>query len=196
MMKNSIAGGPRRTSLGLFAAVALMLIPPFVLTNQTRAAAQVIEKTTVLTHIPIPGSPVRQIFLQQDNGKQYLYLQQNVHFTVVDVTDPKNPKIVERIAAGGKLEEVGAGLVIAIKSDTPGQGSVPTQTVKLLDLTDPKNPRTVKQFDGVTSLFSEDGRKLVYLTNSEGLWVVKHSESRPLPMCNSDSWQEPFAQCQ
>jgi hypothetical protein len=195
-MKNFTACGPRRISLGLFAAAALMVISPIVLTSHARTAAQVIEKTTVLTHIPIPGSPVRQIFLQQDNGKQYLYLQQNVHFTVVDVTDPKNPKIVERVAAGGKLEEVGAGLAIAIKSDSPGQGSVPTQTVKLLDLTDPKNPRTVKQFDGVTSVFSEDGRKLIYLTNGDGLWVVKHSESHPLPMCNSESWQEPIAQCQ
>lgn len=196
MTKSLIASGPRSMSLGLLAAAALMLISPIALINHTRAAAQIIEKTTVLTHISIPGSPVRQIFLQQDNGKQYLYLQQNVRFTVVDVTDPKNPKIVERVAAGGKLEEVGAGLAIAIQSDASGQGSVPTQTVRLLDLTDPKNPRTVKSFDGVTSMFSEDARKLIYLTNGDGLWVVKHSERRPLPMCDSESWEKAIAQCQ
>jgi len=49
------------------------------------------EITKVVAHIPLPGSAVRQIFYQEENGKRYLYLQQNVHFTVVDVTDPDKP---------------------------------------------------------------------------------------------------------
>src|ERR1700683_1988873 len=192
----------RKMSLGIVLGASLMLISPVILTNHTRVAAQdnataaTMEKTTVLAHLPVPGSAVRQIFLQQENGAQYLYLQQNVHFTVVNVTDPKNPQIVERVASGGKLTDVGAGLAVAIKSDQSGPGTPPTQTVRLLDLSDPKNPRTVKSFDGVTSIYSEDGRHLIYLTNSEGLWIVKHSETHRLPMCNSDSWEEAIAQCQ
>lgn len=190
----------RKITLTIVAGAAAMLISPIFLPNHTGAAAQdksaTIEKTTVMAHLVVPGSPVRQIFLQQENGKQYLYLQQNVHFTVVDVTDPKNPKIAERIASGARLEEVGAGLAIAIKSDQPASGNVSTQTVRLLDLSDPKNPRTVKSFDGVTSIFSEDGRKLIYLTNSDGLWIVKHSETHPLPVCDSESWEKAIAQCQ
>jgi hypothetical protein len=94
----------RKMSLGIVAGAVLALISPVFLPNHTRAAAQdksksaTTEKTTVLAHLPVPGSAVRQIFLQQENGAQYLYLQQNVHFTVVNVTDPKNPQIVERIA--------------------------------------------------------------------------------------------------
>jgi hypothetical protein len=190
----------RQMSLRILAGAALLLVSPFLFPSHTQVAAQdsfkTIERTTVLAHLPVPGSAVRQIFLQQENGTQYLYLQQNVHFTVVNVTDPKNPHIVERIASGAKLTEVGSGLAIAIQSDKSGQGSVPTQSVRLLDLSDPKNPRTVKTFDGVTSIFSEDGRKLIYLTNSEGLWIVKHSETHPLPMCDSESWEKALAQCQ
>jgi hypothetical protein len=190
----------RQMSLRILAGAALLLASPFLFPSHTQVAAQdsskTIERTTVLAHLPVPGSAVRQIFLQQENGTQYLYLQQNVHFTVVNVTDPKNPHIVERIASGAKLTEVGSGLAIAIQSDKSGQGSVPTQSVRLLDLSDPKNPRTVKSFDGVTSIYSEDGRKLIYLTNSEGLWIVKHSETHPLPMCDSESWEKALAQCQ
>jgi hypothetical protein len=192
----------RKMSLGIVAGAVLALISPVFLPNHTRAAAQdnsksaKMERTTVLAHLPVPGSAVRQIFLQQENGAQYLYLQQNVHFTVVNVTDPKNPQIVERIASGGKLTDVGAGLAIAIQSDKSGQGTPSTQSVRLMDLSDPKNPRTVKSFDGVTSIYSEDARHLIYLTNSEGLWIVKHSETHRLPMCNSDSWEEAIAQCQ
>jgi hypothetical protein len=189
----------RQMSLRILAGAALLLASPFLLPSHTQVVAQdnkTIERTTVLAHLPVPGSAVRQIFLQQENGTQYLYLQQNVHFTVVNVTDPKNPRIVERIAVGAKLTEVGSGLAIAIQTDKSGQGSVPTQSVRLLDLSDPKNPRTVKSFDGVTSIYSEDGRKLIYLTNSEGLWIVKHSETHPLPMCDSESWEKAIAQCQ
>lgn len=194
--------GLRRTTVAMFAGAALMLISPAIFTAHTRAAAQggakggIVERTTVLTHISVPGSRVRQMFFQEEDGKRYLYLQQNVHFTVVDVTDPKNPKIVERAAMGGKLQEVGTGLAIAIQSNNSDQASVPTQSVRLLDLTDPKNPRTVKSFEGVTSIYSEDGRKLIYLANSDGLWVVKHSETRPLPMCDSESWENTVSQCQ
>src|SRR5271168_682720 len=117
-------------------SVVLVLMAVFLFSNSTHAAPQnnsnngSKEKISVMAHLPLPGSAVRQIFLQQENGKQYLYLQQNVHFTVVDVTDPKNPRIVDRIAVGAKLTEVGSGLAIAIKSDKSGQGSVPTQSVR------------------------------------------------------------------
>ena len=161
--------------------LALILASPTFLPFSSRAAGQdntksgMKEMTKVVAHIPLPGSAVRQIFFQEENGRRYLYLQQNVHFTVVDVTDPDSPQIVDRVKPGGKLTEVGAGLAIAVSSDQSGEGTVPTQTVKLMDMSDPKNPRAAKTFTGVTSMYSEDGRHLIYLANSEGLWIVKHS---------------------
>lgn len=185
-------------SLQICVGAALVLTSPIFLPNHTHAAAQDNarnERTTIVAHIPVPGSAVRQIFLQQESGKRYLYLQQNVHFTLVDVTDPKNPRIVEREASKGKLTDVGAGLAIAVQSDPSGQGTVPTQTVRLVDLSDPKSPRTAKKFDGVTSVYSDDGQKLIYITNSEGLWIVKHYETFRLPLCTSESEENSVAQC-
>ena len=181
--------------------LALILASPAFLTSHTQSAAQdnsksdTTEITKVAAHVPLPGTAVRQIFYQEENGKRYLYLQQNVHFTVVDVTDPQKPQIVDRVAPGGRLTEVGGGLAIAISSDQSGQGAVPTQTVKLLDMSDPKNPRTVKTFSGVTSIYSEDGRQLIYLTNSEGLWIVKHTTRHRLPFCTSESEENTVVQC-
>jgi hypothetical protein len=187
-----------RTCLGL----ALILVSPTFLPFSSRAAGQdntkngMKEMTRVVAHIPLPGSAVRQIFYQDENGKRFIYLQQNVHFTVVDVTDPNKPQIVDRVAPGGKLTDVGAGLAIAVSADQSGEGTVPTQTVKLMDMSDPKNPRTVKTFTGVTSMFSEDGRHLIYVTNGEGLWIVKHSMTHRLPFCTSESEENSVAQCQ
>jgi len=189
----------RYRALQICLGLALILASPTFLPVNTHAAAQdskdVTEITKVVAHISLPGSAVRQIFFQDENGKQYLYLQQNVHFTVVDVTDADKPQIVERVKPGGRLTDVGAGLAIAVSSDKSGEGTVPTQTVKLMDMTDPKNPHTVKTFTGVTSMFSEDGRHLIYLTNSEGLWVVKHTMRRRLPLCTSESEENTVVQC-
>ena len=181
--------------------LALILASPTFLPFSSRAAGQdntksgMKEMTKVVAHIPLPGSAVRQIFFQEENGRRYLYLQQNVHFTVVDVTDPDSPQIVDRAKPGGKLTEVGAGLAIAVSSDQSGEGTVPTQTIKLMDMSDPKNPRSAKTFTGVTSMYSEDGRHLIYLANSEGLWIVKHSMSHRLPLCTSESEENSAAQC-
>jgi hypothetical protein len=192
----------RQMSTRIWSGAVLALIALIFFSNLTHATTQdngkdgSKEKITVVAHLPLPGSAVRQIFVQQENGKRYLYLQQKVNFTVVDVTDPKNPRIFERVASEGKLTEVGAGIAIAVQSDQSAQGAVPTQTIRLVDMSDPKHPHTVKKFDGVTSVYSEDGRQLIYITNSEGLWVVKHYETFRLPLCTSESEENSVAQCQ
>jgi hypothetical protein len=191
----------RKMSFQIAAIAAMVAMSPSFLANYGRAAAQgdkavTKEKVVVLAHVSLPGSAVRQILVQQEKGKQYLLLQQNVHFTVVDVTDAKNPQIVDRVAEKGKLAEVGAGLAISVQSDQAGQAAVPTQTVRLVDLADPKNPRVVKTLNGVTSVYSDDGRQLIYATNSEGLWIIKHYETFRLPYCTTESAENTVAQCQ
>jgi hypothetical protein len=46
--------------------------------------------------------------------------------------------------------------------------------VKLLDLSDPSRPRTLKTFAGVTSVFLDDRRNMIYLANHDGLWILYH----------------------
>jgi hypothetical protein len=64
-----------------------------------------------------------------------------------------------------------------------------------MDMSDPKNPRTVKTFSGVMSIYSEDGRQLIYLTNDEGLWIVQHTTRHRLPFCTSESEENTVVQC-
>jgi hypothetical protein len=193
---------PRKMSSRICTGAALLLMAVFLFSNSSDATTQnnsnngSKERISVVAHLPLPGSAVRQIFFQQENGKQYLYLQQNAHFTVIDVTDPKNPRVADRVASAGKLTDVGAGIAIAVQSDQTEQASVPTQTIRLVDVSDPKNPHTAKKFEGVTSVYSEAGRQLIYLTNSEGLWIIKHYETFRLPFCTSESEENSVAQCQ
>jgi hypothetical protein len=201
MTKYYAASWVRRMIIQTTAIAAMAGMSPSFLANYGRAAAQdgkqvTKEKVVVLAHVPVPGSPVRQILVQEEKGKRYLLLQQNVHFPVVDVTDSKNPQIIDRVAEKGKLTEVGAGLAISVQADQSTQGSVPTQTVRLVDLSDPKNPHVVKTLNGVTSIYSDDGRQLIYATNNEGLWIIKHYETFRLPYCTTESAENTVAQCQ
>jgi hypothetical protein len=99
----------------------------------------------------------------------------------------------------------GSVLAIAVKPDHTAQftaasattaAKLPTQTVQLLDLSDPKNPKTLQTFEGVTSMYPDDAHKLLFLTNSEGLWIIRHHAIRPMPMCTSEDSLNPLPDCQ
>src|ERR1700693_25651 len=156
-MKSTIASGKRTASF--LSGILLSLFAVMLLTS----AATAEEPAKVIAHITLPGTAVRQMFLQHHDGKQYLYLQQGAHFTVVDVTDPKNPTIVERVASRGGLEWIQSGLALTVApekgSTSPQPTTVPTQVVKVMDLGDPKHPRTIQTFSGVTSVLPDDTRE-------------------------------------
>jgi hypothetical protein len=151
----SMIGSRRRT--GTFLSGIVLTLVAVVLVASTATAE---EPAKVIAHITLPGTAVRQMFLQQHDRKQYLYLQQRSHFTVVDVTDPKNPSIVERTASRGTLESIGSGLALTVApekgSTSPQPSTVPTQVVNVMDLSDPKHPRTIRTFNGVTSILPDD----------------------------------------
>lgn len=131
---------------------------------------------------------------------------------VVDVTNPAKPALIDRnVLAEPKGSDVdlpsyGSGLAIAFVPDSNSSSSVapatnqvvalPTESIRLIDLTDPEHPKVVRTFRRVTSVATDDGRKLIFLSNDEGLWIVNHHRVYPLPMCTSESETEPVAQCQ
>jgi hypothetical protein len=162
------------------------------------------------------------MFVQQEGSKQYLYIQQasKEGFTIVDVTKPSRPGVIKReafpnTASGGRLQMVGAGIALAevpdkgsgsanarhelVPAKNPGtdSGTQPTESLRVLDLSDPANPKTLQTFDGVTSVLADDGRRLIYITNADGLWILNHKQQRrPLPLCDSESVFSPIADCQ
>lgn len=186
----------RRRTASFLSGILLTLFAVLFLAS----AATAEEPAKVIAHITLPGTAVRQMFLQQHDRKQYLYLQQRAHFTVVDVTDPEKPTIVERTASRGSLKSIGSGLALTVapeKGTTSQQpNTVPTQVVNVMDLSDPKHPRTIRTFSGVTSILPDGTRKLVFIANNEGLTVLSHKQPYRLPLCTSEDAMEPDPECQ
>ena len=52
-----------------------------------------------------------------------------------------------------------------------------TRTVNILDFSDPTNPRAILSFSGVTNTLNDEAHNLVYITNSEGLWIVRNNQA-------------------
>jgi hypothetical protein len=159
---------------------------------------------TVIAHLPLPQATGSQMLLQTENGKHYLYVQQAAKqgFMVVDVSKPEKPSLLKRTAesnqaTSGNLEMVSPDVAIAEAPEkTPAtltSSSHPTETVRVLDLSDPRNPKTLETFTKVTSLLPDGGHSLLYLTNNEGLWILRYNHpsllepAKKKPPCDSNS---------
>src|ERR1700752_1649212 len=168
------------------------------------------QPVTIVSHVPLAGSPTNQIDLQENDGKQYLYIGANSNqgVTIVDVTNPGQPNVIRRLAwpnqaSIGRLQLVSGGLALAEGADSGSMAADPmpsTSTVKVLDLSDPSNPRVVLSFSGVTSPLNDEAHNLVYITNGEGLWIVRNNQAlgafaKP-HACTSDDAYNDVASCQ
>jgi hypothetical protein len=173
-----------------------------------RVAKPALEPASVIAHLPLTGASVSQLMLQQHGSKQYLYVEQasKEGFAIVDVTKPEQPNVIRseswpNEASTGKLQMVGGRLGLAEASETAATETVSrTETLKVLDLSDPANPRTILTFSGVTSTLADDARNLVYITNSEGLWILKHQSEQAASSepraCRSEDASNDVASCQ
>jgi len=103
------------------------------------------KPATVIAHIALPGNPGTEMLLQQRSDHEYLYIVRNSKkgFTVVDVTNPNKPDVLERVswpqgASVGQLQLVGNRLGIAEGTEGISANAVPlrSETVELLDLSD------------------------------------------------------------
>jgi hypothetical protein len=159
------------------------------------------EEIRVLANLPLQDIKVNQMFVKEWDNKVYLYLHQPKEdvYALVDVTKPDKPTLLNRNALKGTAPEgpvEDSPLAITATQDAgAGQAAaaeLPTQTVSFVDMTNPKGLKTVKTFKGVTSMYSEDARKLVYLVNGEGLWIVRHRNARAVPVCPGGSGSGPY----
>jgi hypothetical protein len=159
---------------------------------------------TVIAHLPLPQATGSQMLLQKEKGKNYLYVQQasKQGFMVVDVTKPEQPNLLKRTAGSnqattGNLQMVSPDVAIAAAPEknptTLTSSNHPTETVRILDLSDPRNPKTLQEFTGVTSMLPDGGHGLIYLTNNEGLWILRYNRpsflepAKKKPPCDSNA---------
>lgn len=186
-------------------AVSFVVSPVMLLCRTEQPAAKPTDvPAIVIAHLVLPQPTGSQMLLQREQGKQYLYVQQasKQGFMIVEVTKPEQPSLLKRTAqenqsTAGKLQMVTPDVAIAEAPEktptTLTSSDHPTETVRLLDLSDPANPKTMETFTKVTSLLPDGAHGLIYLTNDQGLWVLRYNRPARLepakkkPPCDSES---------
>lgn len=154
----------------------------------------------VIAHLALPGNPARRMFLQREGRRAYLYLRQASEqgLTVVDVTQPNRPEVVNHVPEEN-LTMVDPGLAISETLESPkgtnaspaGVGAIShvsnnsPELVRVMDVSDPAHPRTVQTFQGVTSIVRDDARNLIYVANGSGIWILSHHQVLRRHLCGS-----------
>jgi hypothetical protein len=200
-MENSLKR-PVRVYASVF---SLLLLPALLASASEQPAPKPTDvPATVIAHLPLPQATGSQMLLQKENGKQYLYVQQAAKqgFMVVDVSKPELPSLLKRTAesnqaTAGNLQVVSPDVAIAEAPEktptTLTSSTHPTETVRVLDLSDPSNPKTLETFNKVTSLLPDGGHGLIYLTNNDGLWILRYNHpsrfepAKKKPPCDSET---------
>jgi hypothetical protein len=76
------------------------------------------------------------------------------------------------------VETIGTNTALVELTDQTASSSnpAPAKTVALLDISDPAAPHITLRFAGVTAVARDDSRSLLFIANTEGLWIVRHYE--------------------
>ncbi|HJY84530.1 MAG TPA: hypothetical protein VKK81_26045 [Candidatus Binatia bacterium] len=152
----------------------------------------------IIAHLALQEGPVRQMFVREQKRErkriQYLYIEQasKERFTIVDVTNPAQPNVTNELAwpkdaSTDKLQLVGNNLALSIAREQNGTVAALdplTESVSLLDVSNPADPHRLYSFSGVTSVLLDSDRNLIYITNNQGLWILKHKPQLRVDPCS------------
>lgn len=135
----------------------------------------------VVGHIPLSGSPVVRFQSTQHYSSYYLYAERGsgANVTLIDVTKADHPSVLTDVpytpdAASQTLVAV-AGTAALVNADAAPTASVAlkTQTLRIMDFSDPQHPKIAREFNGVTAIGRNDARGLIFVANSDGIWILQ-----------------------
>jgi hypothetical protein len=142
----------------------------------------------VIAHIPLKAGSVRRFLATEHLSSRYLYVEYDAgaNMTLIDVTKPGQPAVLTEVAypmaPGHDSLVLVSGTTALVTSDgvSPPAAQQPAaqQTIRILDLSDPQHPKVAREFTGVTAINRDDGRGLIYLANSEGVWILHQNRAQ------------------
>jgi hypothetical protein len=155
-------------------ALALCLLPLAAAGRSKSKEPAPKDAINVVSRIAITGGPVTRLITTQHYSRTYLYAEHAASqtITVIDVTDRSHPQIVSNLAGTGALLSA-TGDAALVSSVEPASQPVPnTRTISILDFSDKASPKVAREFKGITTIGTDDARGLVFLADSDGIWVL------------------------
>jgi hypothetical protein len=138
------------------------------------------DTITVVAHIPLGGGAVTSFTSTQHYDRSYVYAEHESgkSVTLIDVTNVNRPEVLGEMAnPNGSTSEslVAATGNIALESDSPAGDSkaATAQTLRIMDFSDAAHPLIAQEFKGVTAVSRDTGKNLIFLANSDGIWILR-----------------------
>ena len=161
---NSLSKGFYRAVIAV-AAIGIALTGPVVHAKPNSNKAED-KPANVVAHVQLSGGPVTRMLLVKKDGKEYLLvgLDSPASVAVFDVSNPDGPRSIDTTsgASGAPSAEV---KVIADTLTLFGSSDAGTASSA--------NSKDMRSFSGVTASMKDKARGLIYVTNGDGLWIIK-----------------------
>lgn len=137
------------------------------------------DEIQVVAHLANTGGPVTEFLVTQHYRRNYLYAgrQSGKLVSLIDTTDVKHPAVLAdmRYPAGGNeniVAAVGNAALVTASQVSNAAPAVP-QTFRIMSFADPQHPSVKQEFTGVTAMARDDKRGLIFLANSDGIWILQ-----------------------
>ena len=139
------------------------------------------DSIDVVAHIPLTTGPVLRLLITEHYSSHYLYAEHaaGAPVTLIDTTKADQPAVLAEVAyptTGSDSMVVVSGTAALVTSGGASQPAT-QQTIRILDFSDPRNPKVAREFNGVTAINRDDRRSLIFLANSDGLWILHQSRA-------------------
>ena len=124
------------------------------------------KPANVVAHVQLSGGPVTRMLLVKKNGREYLLLALDAspNVAILDVSEPSQPRSIDTalVATGAPSAEVKLIADTLALFGTSGPGNGPAS-----------DPKEIRSIPGVTASMTDKANGLIYVTNGDGLWIVK-----------------------
>ena len=159
---------------------ALLAAPVMAGGRQRKVNLPPTDSIDVIGHLSFQGGGITAVRTSEHWRRNYVELQDSSRrtLTLVDVTDAVHPSLAKQFDLPGSLQNANLELLVgsaALITDKSSQSTAATElrSVTIVSFADPEHPKTVQQFANVTVVRPDPTRGLIYLVNSDGLWVLK-----------------------
>ncbi len=169
----------RLSTAPLVAALVMSIPAVYASEHHSKAQEDASEdQILVVGHIPVSG-PITQLLPTQHFSSFYLYAEHGPGkaLTLIDVTKANDPKVVNSLpfpadAPSGNLIAVAGMSGLAVDRPAPSKPASPV-VVRIMNFTDPSHPTVAREFQGVTAITTDNHRRLIFLADSQGIWILR-----------------------